>query len=295
MFPNKNTNFYFILISISKTNTNTSSSYDTKTNTWNYWFAGLVDGDGCFCINKKNQISFELTTDITDSRIVYNLKHILKGGSVKLRSGSKSVRYRVKKCAIICDIVARLNGKLQNPNRLKQLQKICQQLNICYQSSPKIISPNNSYLSGLIDSDATISISVSYASQENSQKVGIMGKCIRLQNSRGFNQIYLKITSIHKSNLVFIEQSYKIGKICQEKTHKSPNIKYNWVLSSEKQFQFIYAYLKKYPLQSVKMHRIRLALLYFYYKKFKYDLKHPQTVEYKIWLKFCKSWFKYSI
>ena len=274
------------------------NKFKIKSNTWNDWFAGLVDGDGCFYINKKNEISFELTTHIIDSRVLYNVKHTLKGGSVKLRSGSKSIRYRVKKHAIICDIILRLNGKLQNPNRLNQLQKVCQQLNIYYQSPPKRIASDNSYLSGLIDSDGTISISISHSSQEDSQKGGTMGKRIRLQNSRGFNQIYLKVTSIHKSNIVFIQQSYKIGAIRQEKvnkSNKSPNIKYHWILSSAKDFHFIYAYLKKHPLRSVKMHRIRLALLYFHYKKLKYHLKNSETVEYKIWSKFCKSWFKYSI
>lgn len=267
-------------------------------NTWNDWFAGLVDGNGCFYINKNSEISFELTTHVIDSRILYNIKNTLKGGSVKLRSGSKSIRYRVKKKAIIYDIVFRLNGKLQNPSRLINFQKICQQLTIKYKTPPQITSPDNSYLSGLIDSDGTISISLSYSSQEDSQKIGTMGKCIRLQNSRGFNQIYLKVTSIHESQIFFIQQSYKIGKIRQEKENKSnkcPNIKYHWVLRSEREFQFIYAYLKKHPLRSVKMHRIRLALVYFHYKKLKYHLKNSETVEYKLWSKFCKSWFKYSI
>ena len=42
------------------------------------------------------------------------------------------------------------------------------------------------------------------------------------------------------------------------------------------------------------MHRIRLSLKYFDYKKLKLHLKDSNTIEYKIWLDFCKSWFEYT-
>ena len=43
------------------------------------------------------------------------------------------------------------------------------------------------------------------------------------------------------------------------------------------------------------MHRIRLINHYFYYKKLKYNLKEPDSIEYKIWSKFCNLWFKYIL
>ena len=65
---------------------------------WNQWFAGLTDGDGCFYLNKKERsVSYEITTHTTDVRVLYNIKNKLKAGTVKLRSNSQSVRYRVKK------------------------------------------------------------------------------------------------------------------------------------------------------------------------------------------------------
>lgn len=42
------------------------------------------------------------------------------------------------------------------------------------------------------------------------------------------------------------------------------------------------------------MHRMRLSLKYFQYKTLKYHLKDYNTIEYDLWLEFCKSWFKYS-
>ena len=56
----------------------------------------------------------------------------------------------------------------------------------------------------------------------------------------------------------------------------------------------MYEYLKKNPLKSVKMHRMRLVLLYFKYKNLNYHLKKEGNIEAKIWAKFAKSWYKYS-
>lgn len=101
-----------------------------KSQKWDQWFAGLIDGDGCFYINQQKEISFELTTHTSDARIVYNIKNQLKAGSVKLRSGSNSIRYRVKQRATILDIVHRINGKVRNFTRCGQLKEVCQLLNI---------------------------------------------------------------------------------------------------------------------------------------------------------------------
>lgn len=266
---------------------------------WNEWFAGLTDGDGCFYINKNEKsISFELTTHITDSRIVRNIKNILKGGSVKLRSHSNSIRYRVKKKSVIIDIVNRLNGKLYNPARVEQFQKVCQLLNISFTVGPTLVDKKNSYLAGLIDSDGTLSISISNSSSENSQKSGLEGKLLRLIHSKSHNQMYLKISSQYKEQVLFIQNSYGFGNIYEEKINKinkKPKPIYHWTIRSYDDFLAMSNYLKTNPLKSIKMHRARLSLLYFKYRELKYPLKESQTIEFKIWNKFCHSWFKYFV
>lgn len=268
-----------------------------KYDSWNEWFAGVIDGDGYFYINKKNEISFELTISIIDSRILYIIKNKLNGGSIQIRSGSSSIRYRVKQKKIILNILHRVNGLLYNVKRLKQFQKCCKLLDIKFIPSLLTINFNNKYLSGLIDSDGTIAISVSKTNSKNSQLSGLPGKIKRLEQSRDNNQLYLKITSISEENLLILKNSYNFGKICIEaanKKNKVPNKKYHWTINSYEEFIDLYEYLKINPLKSVKMHRIRLIYHYFHYKRLKYHLKTPNSIEYKIWSKFCKLWFKYS-
>jgi hypothetical protein len=274
---------------------NTNNKQSEK---WNEWFAGLTDGDGFFYINdRENSISFELTTHVTDSRVVYNIKNELKAGSVHLRSGSESVRYRVKKRAVIIDIANRLNGKLYNPVRLDQFLKVCERLNIKPLQSPALINEQSAYLAGLIDSYGSITIAVSRTSAADSQRTGVEGKTIKLINSRGYNQLSLRITSKYEENLISLQNSYGFGTIYKEqpnRQNRNPNAKYHWTIRSYEDFQKLYDYTRINPLKSVKMHRVRLSKLYFKYKQLGYHLKPSETIESKLWVKFCKSWFKYS-
>ncbi len=68
-------------------------SYKSDENKFNEWLGGLIDGDGSFILSKKGYASLEITMDIRDEHCLYLIKQKY-GGSVKLRSGSKSLRYR---------------------------------------------------------------------------------------------------------------------------------------------------------------------------------------------------------
>lgn len=273
---------------------NISKDYDK----WNQWFAGFTDGDGSFCISRKeNSVSFEITTHVTDARVLGIVKNKLKAGTVKPRSGSKSVRYRVKQKAVILDIIKRLNGKLRNPARIAQFKQVCAMHNVQYIEPPSLISKEDGYLSGLIDSDGSFAMSVSNSSEADSQISGVEGKIIRLINAKGFSQISLKATSSYKAYLDNIADSYNYGTVYREQANKknrNPKDKHHWTIKSYEDFHLLYEYVKKNPLKTVKLHRMRLSLLYFKYKALNYHLKPAGTIESKVWAKFAKSWYKYS-
>lgn len=136
-----------------------------QTNLWNEWLAGITDGDGCFYFNQKERsVSFEITTHITNAKLLYNMKNTLGGGSVKIRAHNQSMRYRVKEKKIIIDVLNRINGKLYNHRRVDQFHKACSLTNITPIQSSPLIHNQSAYLAGLIDSDGTITISVSNTS-----------------------------------------------------------------------------------------------------------------------------------
>lgn len=283
------------------TQQNISKKMMTKQNIndekWNQWFAGLTDGDGCFYINKKERsVSFELTTHITDIRVVTEIKNKLKTGNVKKRSNSQSVRFRTKTKSAVVSILNRLNGKLFHPVRRAQFEAACELLGV--QTFPSNESEmSNAYLAGLIDSDGSFTISVSHSSQEDSQLSGGNGKITRLINAKAHNQVLLKVTTKKIDYASLLRKVFGFGSIYSQKPNKkkkAPNPLYHWTIHSYEDFLFVYEKLRKFPLKSIKMHRLRLVPLYFKYKQLKYHLKQPGSFEAKIWAKFAKSWFKYS-
>jgi len=61
----------------------------------------------------------------------YALRYIQNklGGSIKLRSGVKAIRYRLQNKKDMLELISRINGKIRHTSRLKQLNLLCTILN----------------------------------------------------------------------------------------------------------------------------------------------------------------------
>jgi hypothetical protein len=105
------------------------------------WLGGLIDGDGCFLLSKKGYASLEITMDIRDQHCLYQIKQKF-GGSVKLRSGVKAVRYRLHHKKGLLDLIKAVNGNIRNPVRILQLERLLNLYNIKYKS-PKVLTYYN--------------------------------------------------------------------------------------------------------------------------------------------------------
>jgi hypothetical protein len=67
--------------------------------------------------------------DIYDEHALLEIKQKL-GGSVKLRAGMNAIRYRLHNKLGMIDLITRVNGHIRNHVRLKQLELVCEKLNI---------------------------------------------------------------------------------------------------------------------------------------------------------------------
>jgi ubiquinol-cytochrome c reductase cytochrome b subunit len=65
------------------------------------------------------------------------------GGSVKLRSGSNSIRYRLHNKLGMIKLINRINGNIRNSKRLVQLNKVCLLLDIEAKNPCKLTKDNN--------------------------------------------------------------------------------------------------------------------------------------------------------
>lgn len=100
------------------------TSFKTSEESWNEWLAGLIDGDGSLLLSKSGYPSCEITMALQDEHALAIIKQKL-GGSLKLRSGVKAVRYRLHNKKGMIELVNRINGKVRHSSIIKQLESIC--------------------------------------------------------------------------------------------------------------------------------------------------------------------------
>lgn len=258
------------------------------------WFAGLIDGDGCFCISKQNQPSLEITVASEDFNMLQQIKERV-GGTVRLRAGSNSIRLRVFQKKQLEYIIKRVNGHIRLKVRQQQFKKMCLMFNIEY-LEPKPLDFKNAYIAGFFDADGSITISVSKCSAEHSQIKNSYGKYIRLKHSRGWHTLSVHITNKDKSILNNIYQAFGSGKLItepakKEKSAKRPNPLHRFYIKSFEDVNTWLKYTTNHPLQSSKRKRCLLLSKYFelYYNKA--HLAKTDCLMHKQWNNFCKRWF----
>jgi len=120
---------------------------------FNEWLAGVLDGDGCFYINKDKVVSIEITVATEDSRILHHIKDIIGGGAVKPRSGSRSVRYRIASQSDVVKILTRVSGEIRI--RTEKYKEACTIMGVPYKPAG-VLTLESSYMAGLVDTDGTI-------------------------------------------------------------------------------------------------------------------------------------------
>ena len=122
---------------------------------WNEWLAGVIDGDGCFLVSPKGYTSLEITMSINDEHTLLQMKQKL-GGSVKLRSGSRSFRYRLHHKKGMLHLLEKVNGLCSHPIRVTQLKLVCEKLGVSFKD-PKALDIDNGWFAGFFDANGTIS------------------------------------------------------------------------------------------------------------------------------------------
>jgi hypothetical protein len=70
----------------------------------------------------------------------YALRYVQNklGGSIKLRSGVKAIRYRLHNKESMINLVNRINGKIRHTGRLKQLNLLCTVLGVKFKMPDKL-------------------------------------------------------------------------------------------------------------------------------------------------------------
>jgi len=214
--------------------------YSTRNNNlrFNQWLAGLIDGDGCFLLSKKNYASLEITMSIYDQHCLYLLKNKY-GGSIKLRSGINAIRYRLHHQKGLLSLIHDVNGHLRHSTRILQFNKI-----LNFYQIPLIATPDldfhNAWLSGFFDADGTITIN----SSNLQLAISISQKNTLLLNP---------LVPLYGGN-VYIDRSSNT---------------YKWYISKEEEIITLLEYFKLNPSFSIKKKRLFLIPRFYQLKSLK--------------------------
>jgi len=117
----------------------------------------LIDGDGYFRVTKEGFTSCEITLALADEKALKIIQNKL-GGSIKLRSGVKTIRYRLHNKQGMLELTNRVNGLIRNSVRLAQLAHVCTALNIPILLPDKLDLEHN-WFAGFFDAEGCISYS----------------------------------------------------------------------------------------------------------------------------------------
>ncbi len=222
----KNNNSFKKYYSLLKNN-----SFSFKKNyLFNEWLAGLIDGDGCFGITQKKYTNCEITVGLEDEKMLRQIQNKF-GGSIKLRSGSNSIRYRLHNKEGMIKLINAVNGNIRHSKRLVQLYKVCNLLNIEV-INPIKLTKNNAWFIGFFDADGTIN----YYYQNNRPQLRI---------------------SVTNKYLIDVQPYKDIlgGTIYFD---KSKNGYFKWTITNELNHLNFYNYNKNYSSKSFKGNKIFL-------------------------------------
>jgi hypothetical protein len=255
---------YNFLVGTSETTRPLSSkpSFTLKDKSWNEWLAGLIDGDGCLLVSKTGYTGCEITMGLQDEHALAIIKQKL-GGSIKLRSGVKALRYRLHNKKGMIELINRVNGNIRHTSRIKQLESICLTLGIKIKY-PKTITIENGWFSGFFDADGTITYS--------------------MKNS--YPQLTISVTNKLQVDVINFKHIFG-GNVFFD---KSQNGYYKWSIQARTDIDFFKAYLLKYPSLSNKKQRLFLTNKYYELTDLKAYSALPNSPLNKAWLIFSNKW-----
>lgn len=232
---------------------------------WNQWLAGVIDGDGCLLISPTGYMSCEITMGLKDEHALQQIKGKL-GGSVKLRSGYRAIRYKLHHKKGMQELVSRIQGEIRNSVRQKQFKLLCEKLSLSVEQN-KPLSRENAWFAGFFDADGTVTLSI----------------------KNGNPQVTISVTN-KKAEDVTHFQKFFFGNIFHDKATNC----YKWSIQSEADLLSFLDYIKKYPSRSSKKSRLFLLPRFFELKRAQAYKADIESLRYKAWTLFLEKWISYQ-
>jgi ubiquinol-cytochrome c reductase cytochrome b subunit len=243
----------------------TRATLFSKETCFNQWLSGLIDGAGSLHVGKKGCVSCEITVALHDERMLRIVQNKL-GGSIKLRSGAKALRWRLHNKPGMINLIDRINGEIRHNKRSLQLKSVCATLESDF-IKPCKLKKNNAWFAGFFDADGNVGY--------------------HLEN--GVPQLTISVTNKFESDLEPFRKHLggNIG-FC-----KGQNGHNKWSIQSKSDIMKFINYTKVYRPKSVKLHKLHLVKKYYLLVRLEAYKRPEENNLYKAWLDFQDKWNKY--
>jgi hypothetical protein len=229
---------------------------------FNQWLSGLIDGDGSLQVSKKGYTSCEITVAICDERMLRIIQNKL-GGSIKMRSGARALRWRLHNKPGMINLIDRINGNIRHTSRLIQLNKVSLKLGLEIKNT-KDLQINDGWFAGFFDADGTIGY---YFKNDHPQ-------------------LTISVSNKLKINLEPFSQKFN-GNIYFD---KGGNGHYKWTIQSKSDILKFLEYSKNCRPLSTKAKKLFLVDQFYNLVNLK-TYKHEKSSSlHKAWIKFDQKW-----
>ena len=248
-----------------RTKVNHPTPQTSNNKEWNQWLAGVIDGDGTFYLSKKGYASLEITMDIRSEHALQIIKNVY-GGSIKLVSGAKALRYSLRHKEGFLALINDVNGEIRNSYRLMQLNKICLNYEIALIYSDKL-TYNNGWLAGFFDADGSVTLN-----SNNGQ--------LAITLTQKTSEILQPLLDIYGGSIYIYRTSNN----------------FKWYISDKEGIIKLISYFKQYPPKSLKKNRLHLIPRCYELKEMGAHkaLEETNPLLAKSWVIFKAKWAKYE-
>lgn len=237
--------------------TRNKKNKDLIEKSFNEWLGGIIDSSGSLKLSKNSLTSLEITMNIENEHCLNFIKRKL-GGSLKWRTKTKSIRYRLCNTESMLNLLIRINGNIHKSIRLEELKILCNYYNISLKE-PVELSIKNGWFGGIFDSKGKLELIIESTSK----------------------YIFLSISSKDKETLENFKKVFG-----NEIYYLETNLdKYIWYSKSKESILNFVNYLNLIPSRSIKNSKVKLI------KEF-YNLKDldSRIFSCKLWNKFLEKW-----
>jgi hypothetical protein len=229
------------------------------------WLAGLIDSNGRFFFNKQSIASLEILINNRDEHALQIIKNIY-GGSIKLRSGCQTLRYKLQHEPGLLRLIKDVNGEIRDPMRLIQFKKILYKFNLNL-DYPAKLNYYNGWLSGVFDGQGVININF------------VTPHLVIIIN--------LKTLDLLKT----VENLYS-GNIFIDRNFSQNNVKL--YIKRKVDILNLLEYFKVYPSRTVKNNRLHLIPKFYELRDISAHEAYDDTLLGKTWKYFLNSWLNYD-